>query len=46
MVCPDLAVRRAAGGEGYEVLGDYCKGCGLCVRECPTGSMQLVEERR
>jgi NADPH-dependent glutamate synthase beta subunit-like oxidoreductase len=42
--CPDLAVRRANGG--YEVLGDYCKGCGLCVRECPTGSMKMVEEQR
>ena len=33
-------------GKGYEVLADYCKGCGLCVRECPTGSMTMVEERR
>ncbi|MFP5397965.1 MAG: FAD-dependent oxidoreductase [Gammaproteobacteria bacterium] len=45
VVCPDLAVRRADGG-GYEVLGDYCKGCGLCVRECPTGSMKMLEETR
>lgn len=44
VVCPDLAIRRAGGG--YEVLADYCKGCGLCVRECPTGSMRLDEERR
>jgi NADPH-dependent glutamate synthase beta subunit-like oxidoreductase len=43
-VCPDLAVRRE--GAGYVVLGDYCKGCGLCVRECPTGSMKMVEEAR
>ena len=28
------------------VLGDYCKGCGLCVKECPTGSMEMVEEAR
>lgn len=42
--CPDLAVRRVAGG--YEVDGDYCKGCGICVRECPTGSMEMVEELR
>jgi NADPH-dependent glutamate synthase beta subunit-like oxidoreductase/ferredoxin len=44
VVCPDLAVRRV--GDGYEVLGDYCKGCGLCVKECPTGSMDMVEELR
>ena len=42
--CPDLAVSRVAGG--YAVNGDYCKGCGVCVRECPTGSMEMVEELR
>jgi NADPH-dependent glutamate synthase beta subunit-like oxidoreductase/NAD-dependent dihydropyrimidine dehydrogenase PreA subunit len=42
--CPDLAVQRH--GEGYRVLGDYCKGCGLCVKECPSGSMAMVEELR
>lgn len=42
--CPDLAVKRA--GDGYAVLGDYCKGCGVCVKECPTGSMRMVEEQR
>ncbi|HEY0879062.1 MAG TPA: NAD(P)-binding protein [Zeimonas sp.] len=41
--CPDLAIRRLADG-GYEVDGDYCKGCGICVRECPTGSMEMIEE--
>jgi NADPH-dependent glutamate synthase beta subunit-like oxidoreductase len=42
--CPDLAVQRAPGG--YVVLSDYCKGCGLCVKECPTGSMTMVDEAR
>ncbi len=42
--CPDLAVKR--NGAGFTVLADYCKGCGLCVRECPTGSMKMVEEAR
>jgi Pyruvate/2-oxoacid:ferredoxin oxidoreductase delta subunit len=42
--CPDLAVKR--GAAGYVVLIDYCKGCGLCVAECPTGSMKMVEEKR
>jgi Pyruvate/2-oxoacid:ferredoxin oxidoreductase delta subunit len=42
--CPDLAVQRQ--GTGYAVLGDYCKGCGLCVKECPSGSMKMVEELR
>jgi NADPH-dependent glutamate synthase beta subunit-like oxidoreductase len=42
--CPDLAVKRE--GDGYVVLTDYCKGCGICVRECPTGSMKMIEESR
>jgi NADPH-dependent glutamate synthase beta subunit-like oxidoreductase len=42
--CPDLAVKRE--GDGYVVLADYCKGCGICVRECPTGSMKMTEELR
>ncbi len=42
--CPDIAVRRR--GDGYVVNTDYCKGCGVCVKECPTGSMQMLEEVR
>jgi NADPH-dependent glutamate synthase beta subunit-like oxidoreductase/Pyruvate/2-oxoacid:ferredoxin oxidoreductase delta subunit len=42
--CPDMAVRRANGG--YEIDGNYCKGCGLCVAECPTGSIAMAEELR
>jgi NADPH-dependent glutamate synthase beta subunit-like oxidoreductase/Pyruvate/2-oxoacid:ferredoxin oxidoreductase delta subunit len=42
--CPDMAVRRVNGG--YAIAGDYCKGCGLCVRECPTGSIVMQEELR
>jgi len=44
LYCPDLAVKREAGG--YVVLSDYCKGCGICVKECPTGSMKMTEEQR
>jgi NADPH-dependent glutamate synthase beta subunit-like oxidoreductase/ferredoxin len=43
--CPDLAIQRVEGG-GYTVLTDYCKGCGICVKECPTGSMTMREELR
>jgi NADPH-dependent glutamate synthase beta subunit-like oxidoreductase/ferredoxin len=42
--CPDLAIVRVEGG--YSVLTDYCKGCGICVKECPTGSMTMREELR
>lgn len=43
--CPDLAIQRLEEG-GYTVLSDYCKGCGICVKECPTGSMMMCEEMR
>jgi Pyruvate/2-oxoacid:ferredoxin oxidoreductase delta subunit len=42
--CPDMAVRRAAGG--YAIALDYCKGCGLCVQECPTGAIAMHEETK
>ena len=42
--CPDLAVQPD--GDSYRVLTDYCKGCGVCVAECPSGSMTMQEEVR
>ncbi len=42
--CPDMAVKRV--DDGYTVLTDFCKGCGVCVKECPTGSMKMQEELR
>jgi NADPH-dependent glutamate synthase beta subunit-like oxidoreductase len=40
--CPDMAIVKTA--NGYEVNTDYCKGCGLCVTECPTGSIRMTGE--
>lgn len=37
--CPDLAIIRTPGG--YQANLDYCKGCGICVRECPSGSFNM-----
>ena len=37
--CPDMAIIKL--DRGYEVKADYCKGCGLCVAECPTGSIHM-----
>ncbi len=39
--CPDMAISKLA--RGYEIKSDYCKGCGLCVAECPTGAIIMVE---
>jgi NADPH-dependent glutamate synthase beta subunit-like oxidoreductase len=46
LFCPDLSVIREAGTEGRKVNYDYCKGCGLCVVECPRNAMTLEEEKR
>jgi NADPH-dependent glutamate synthase beta subunit-like oxidoreductase len=37
--CPDMAIVKL--DRGYAVKADYCKGCGLCVAECPTGSIHM-----
>ena len=43
-VCPDNAVRKADEAHGYAFDYDYCKGCGLCVQECPCGAIEMVPE--
>ncbi|MEZ5074159.1 MAG: NAD(P)-binding protein [Solirubrobacterales bacterium] len=44
-VCPDNAViKLGRPGERYEIDYDYCKGCGICVAECPSGAIQMVPE--
>lgn len=44
--CPDMAVKKDESDATYSVRVQYCKGCGLCVNECPTGSIILREEIR
>ena len=50
-VCPDNAVRKfpigSAAGDNdrdYAFDLDYCKGCGVCVAECPSGAIVMVPE--
>jgi ferredoxin len=43
-VCPDNAVIKLGPGLGFEFNLDYCKGCGLCVAECPCGSIRMEPE--
>jgi NADPH-dependent glutamate synthase beta subunit-like oxidoreductase len=44
-VCPDNAVIKLGPSLRYEVDLDYCKGCGICVTECPCGAIDMVPER-
>ena len=44
-VCPDNAViKLGRPGELYEIDLDFCKGCGLCVAECPCGAIEMIPE--
>lgn len=43
LYCPDLAVCKDASAQGRHINLDYCKGCGVCVVECPRNAMSLVE---
>ncbi|MGD2138009.1 MAG: FAD-dependent oxidoreductase [Gammaproteobacteria bacterium] len=47
-LCPDVAVLKtaavAADGSHYVFDYDYCKGCGLCARECPSGYIIMQPE--
>ncbi len=43
-VCPDNAVEKLGPGKGFQFKYDYCKGCGLCVSECPCGAIKMLPE--
>ena len=44
-VCPDNAVIKLGPGRRYAFDYDYCKGCGICVAECPCGAIVMEPER-
>jgi len=48
-LCPDIAVlktrRPAEDGSHYLFDYDFCKGCGLCARECPTAYIMMEPEQ-
>jgi 2-oxoacid:acceptor oxidoreductase delta subunit (pyruvate/2-ketoisovalerate family) len=43
-VCPDNAVVKLGPGQGFRFDYDFCKGCGLCAKECPCGAIDMVAE--
>jgi pyruvate ferredoxin oxidoreductase delta subunit len=50
--CPDasrlIAARKnpivGLTREYYDFNPFYCKGCGICAQECPTGAIRMIEE--
>ncbi len=43
-VCPDNSVIKLGPGKRFEFDYDYCKGCGICVAECPCGAISMEPE--
>jgi pyruvate ferredoxin oxidoreductase delta subunit len=41
--CPDIAYSPREDGY-FDWSGDYCKGCGICARECPKDAIQMIAE--
>jgi len=40
--CPDGVIKKDS--QGLQVDLDYCKGCGVCSKECRQGAIAMVEE--
>jgi NADPH-dependent glutamate synthase beta subunit-like oxidoreductase len=45
MYCPDNAVKISPKTGLYEFDLDFCKGCGLCAKECPCRYIQMTLEK-
>jgi len=43
-ICPDNAVIKLGAGNRFRFNYDYCKGCGMCVAECPCGAIEMRPE--
>jgi len=37
--CPEAVIDKE-----INIDYDYCKGCGICANECPTGAIRMMEE--
>lgn len=41
LYCPDCVVSKTV---PPVIDYEYCKGCGICAEECPSGAIRMVEE--
>jgi len=44
--CPDASILKRGEDLSHQVDYDFCKGCGICLTECPRGAISLEEEAR
>lgn len=42
--CPDISVHMDGELKKRKIDYDYCKGCGICVQECPRAAIILTKE--
>jgi len=42
--CPDSAIIRQE--KWVEINYDFCKGCGICAKECPKDAISMGDELR
>jgi 2-oxoacid:acceptor oxidoreductase delta subunit (pyruvate/2-ketoisovalerate family) len=42
--CPDKAIVKLGAGKRFSINYDFCKGCGVCVAECPCGAIRMEPE--
>jgi pyruvate ferredoxin oxidoreductase delta subunit len=43
LYCPDGAV-KVKNGKVVGINYDYCKGCGICAKECPVKAIKMENE--
>ncbi|HET6211736.1 MAG TPA: FAD-dependent oxidoreductase [Micromonosporaceae bacterium] len=43
-MCPDNAIVKLGPGLRFAIDYDFCKGCGICVTECPAGAIEMRPE--
>jgi len=41
--CPDAVMTKTV---PLTIDLEYCKGCGICAQECPTGAITMVDDDR
>ena len=42
--CPDVAIHKRGEDELNVIDYDHCKGCGICMEECPRDVIVMEEE--
>jgi 2-oxoacid:acceptor oxidoreductase delta subunit (pyruvate/2-ketoisovalerate family) len=44
LFCPDGSIVKQENGQINIIDYEYCKGCGICAKECPIGMIEMEKE--